>query len=446
LDVTPEDRIVGENLFKDKAGYLKALNGIYGELNKTNSFNIRTLDYMGQYYNYPVEYRWEQGYGVDYLLETNWANAYSLIINCNEIILQCGEAGNPVLAGGYYNLYKGEAIALRAMLHLDLLRYYGPMWSQKEDLAIPYMTKSDRQSQPLLPATAVLDSIINDLKIASALLETVDPVITQGTNNAPNEYGDTEWSYRQYRLNYYAAQLLLARAYLWGGDTQHAGETARKVISEAVRWFPFVTDEYMAANGEDRIFSPEVLFAFYNTSRTNEIFNTYFNVATTTGMVAYGSIASGRVSHLYDSHNDVRYKMWLEITENNITNTRLQKYAGTSNVKYGYMVPRIRMSEAYLIAAECDPDVQTALTNYLNPVRYVRKCPDAVCTTSEELNELIQAEYLREFIGEGQLFFYFKRRELPVIPVGNVANGTQTMTSAQYVAPLPESEREIRGM
>ena len=46
-------------------------------------------------------------------------------MNCNIIIEKC-DAKREVLSDVYYGLYKGEAIALRAMLHLDMLRLFGP--------------------------------------------------------------------------------------------------------------------------------------------------------------------------------------------------------------------------------------------------------------------------------------------------------------------------------
>ena len=37
---------------------------------------------------------------------------------------------------------------------------------------------------------------------------------------------------------------------------------------------------------------------------------------------------------------------------------------------YRYMIPLVRVSELYLIAAECESDVPTALEKYFNPLRF----------------------------------------------------------------------------
>lgn len=43
-------------------------------------------------------------------------------------------------------------------------------------------------------------------------------------------------------------------------------------------------------------------------------------------------------------------------------------------------------------------------------------------------------------LGEGQLFFFYKRQEMVNIPDGNQATGTKNVELTKYVVPLPESE------
>ena len=60
LDVKPEDRIMDDELFKDKDGYMIALNGIYSELNGTSLYGrnltVGMIDVMAQYYNCGITY------------------------------------------------------------------------------------------------------------------------------------------------------------------------------------------------------------------------------------------------------------------------------------------------------------------------------------------------------------------------------------------------------
>ena len=53
-------------------------------------------------------------------------------------------------------------------------------------------------------------------------------------------------------------------------------------------------------------------------------------------------------------------------------------------------------------------------------------------------------EYKKEMLGEGQLFFFYKRQEMVNIPDGNQATGTKNVELTKYVVPLPESETDQR--
>lgn len=140
LEVDPEDRIMDNTLFKDKEGFMTALNGVYSELNKTSLYGrnltMGMIDVMAQYYNCNIadhayarymDYSYEDAtYKTQ--IDNIWSGLYTMIANCNAIIEHCGN-GNSVLPDEYYRMIKGEAIGLRAMMHLDLLRMFGPIWS-----------------------------------------------------------------------------------------------------------------------------------------------------------------------------------------------------------------------------------------------------------------------------------------------------------------------------
>ena len=465
LEVTPEDRIMDDALFKDQDGFLTALNGIYSELNKTTlygrSLTTGMIDVMAQYYNCSVSkhsfiqymnYSYgDSGYKSQF--ENIWSGMYSIIANCNSIIEHCGD-GNAVLTDQYYRLIKGEAIGLRAMMHLDLLRMFGPIWSEsgKGTVCIPYMTIPNCEVQPLLRADSVIYCIIKDLETASDLLATVDPVITEGAKNYDGGEEGNDLNYRQYRLNYFAVNALLARAYLWSGNKQKAGEYARavieKVTDESKPLFPLVTGDYMEAN-TDRVFSPEVLFSLYNTTRSSAVYKALFTptLEETSILTMAGDRSTGRVAETYDDENDYRYRMWASAVTNGRDVTYLTKYLDVTQdgaSAYRYMIPLIRLSELFLIAAECEPDVQTAINKYFNPLRFSRNCVNKDASSPEELERLIRAEFVREFIGEGQLFFYYKRHALQKIPDGATESSVKNMSLDSYVFPLPDSETSQR--
>ena len=98
----------------------------------------------------------------------------------------------------------------------------------------------------------------------------------------------------------------------------------------------------------------------------------------------------------------------------------------------------------YYIAAEC---LLEQGVNYnkekaiacLNKVRNQRNIPVAYNLPStlsdEEVRNEITKEYMKEFIGEGQLFFYYKRLGFKYI-----LDYAEEMTDAEYQMPMPDSE------
>ena len=102
-------------------------------------------------------------------------------------------------------------------------------------------------------------------------------------------------------------------------------------------------------------------------------------------------------------------------------------------------LPLIRLSEMYYIAAECEPDFNTA-KGYLETVRQHRGLSSypLTCTDKQQLQDDIEQEYRKEFIAEGQLFYYYKRQNLSSIPFT-----AQTMNRDVYVFPVPDNELEF---
>ena len=156
LDVKPFDQISEEELLKTEEGFQKLLNGIYIELNSDNLYgaalSVEMIEIMGGAYeigtdanvwnNYPdlKNYR----YGTDYWrgrFGSTWNKAYSLILNCNILLEEMEEKRN-LFSENNYNLIRGEALAIRAMLHFDMLRLFGPVYSRNSNQeSIPYYTE-----------------------------------------------------------------------------------------------------------------------------------------------------------------------------------------------------------------------------------------------------------------------------------------------------------------
>lgn len=471
VDLPPKDRLTQTVLFSTKEGYLKALVGIYSEFNNTSLYGrdltMGMLDAMAQYYNMgDAEHSLLAFSSFDYESDTFksrantiWTKFYNLIANSNAILDQCKE-GNTVLPTQYFGMIKGETLALRAMMHFDLLRMFGPIYDKEKDKpCIPYIESSDRSVQPLISSVEVIGKVIRDLEEAQKLLQNTDPVLTQGALNFAGEINN-HFNYRQYRLNYFAVTALLARAHLWSGNKEKALQYAKEVIDKGQRpedpFFPFVTLEEVRPsnpdNVSDRMFSKEVLFSCYNQSRTTS-YNALFSpsLSATSLLTFSGTLTDGRITSIYDNQNDFRRSFWAtrsmaedkEVLYFNKYEELISKN-NTSSDAFRFMIPLIRISEMYFIVAESSTDLQEA-GEYLNKLRLNRGLAEMDFTNMDQINLVLENEYLKEFMGEGQMFYFFKRKAYTELPEGSkIAGGTIPMQLSSYTFPLPESETSQR--
>lgn len=116
-----------------------------------------------------------------------WDAMYGIIENAN-LALE-GIDNSPLLTAGgadqkAMERYKGEALTIRAMVYLDLIRFFGdiPMKleSSKPDLSNAYLTKTDRDE--------IMDTLMLDLKEAITLLPWAGEVSNYTTEHVTKGY------------------------------------------------------------------------------------------------------------------------------------------------------------------------------------------------------------------------------------------------------------------
>jgi len=461
LDVQPSDRIAEDRVFSDVSGFWGALNGVYTEMLSPNLYggflSYQGVEIMAQRYNITTGqtsfYNLSQhAYTSDYVksaLESYWNEAYKQILDCNNILENAEECHGEVLNDKQYNLVKAEALALRAFLHFDLLRMFGPVPGNGDASAIPYTESTSLAASAILTANGVLEKVLTDLNEAEKILQAWDPVVSEGLLMSVNEDerdndGNT-YRFRGLRLNYYAVVALKARVYLWAGDTTEALRYAKMIIDnpDAETLYPSVKRaDAIDASNPDRSFSSEVLFSLLNENKET-IYDTYFNSSNASASSKLIPAAQ-RVNNLFgdDVLSDYRMNWWEASNSPGETdllmNIRFRKIEDTDLV-YGKLMPLIRVSEMYLIAAECATSEQDRY-DYLNAHRFRRGNPTRIETG---LNDELAKEYAKEFLCEGQLWFYYKRTNTPKIQSGST-NSNITMNNARYVPNLPDSEIEHR--
>ena len=258
LDVQPKSQVKEEDLFSSESGFRDALTGIYALMGRVETYGGNStmgfMDMLAQTYS-KVDYDYEDALKYNYkeehvkgIVDTMWSSNYNAIANCNYLLQNIEKKGS-VMSERLRNVVEGEALALRAFLHFDLLRGYAPSYKMgKDEPAIPYVREVT--NSPVVQSTVaeVLEYILTDLKTAQALLKPVDPIGPSFAEyNDKLEYGMDEyitddgfWLYRKSRLNYYGVTALMARVYLCQENLTDALACAQEVIDS--KRFEFMND------------------------------------------------------------------------------------------------------------------------------------------------------------------------------------------------------------
>ena len=461
LEVKPYDQIAEGELQKSEEGYQKMLNGIYIDLNSDELYgqtlSVEMIEVMGGAYTIGTDnsvwgnykdlssYQYNTEYWRNRLDQT-WNKAYALILNCNKI-LETIDGNKNLFTDGSYYIIKGEALALRAMLHFDMLRLFGPVYSKDSDKkAIPYYTKQTNSPEPILTAQEVMEKITTDYEDALNYLAN-DPVKTEGTMMSSTEDGSSNFlRYRALRLNYYAVEALMARAYLYMGNKTEAFKYATDVIKTADQnIFPFVDKNLVIGSpaDPDRIFSSEVLFALTNTSR-GTIHKNFFDPSRLPNYVfrmddsMMSNLVYGGAATTGGYQDDYRYRACWMATGSNRYFYKYSDMVANGSIQNS-MIPMVRLGEMFLIAAESQSGDLKAGVQYVNALRRNRGVANLTTLTPD----LLKYEYIRELYGEGQLFFLYKRLNSDIITSATSSKNPKA-SDLIFVVPLPDTETENR--
>ncbi len=144
-----------------ESGYYGQAIIITNEVRSDNAFS------NGNSGRYSTEAEFEYNENTGYV----WDNAYAVIANANIVI----NADLESLEGDkdYGTHLQGEAIAIRALAHYDLLRSFGQQHTPGGNLGVPYVTTF--KGEDLFPARNTIDenktAIYNDLETAYSMMD-----------------------------------------------------------------------------------------------------------------------------------------------------------------------------------------------------------------------------------------------------------------------------------
>lgn len=471
LDITPKSQVASSDLFRTEEGFEEALNGVYTRCGQSDLYGEELttgfLEVMAQNYTLstlidPLRYLQTQKFHYadgDFIRRKDqaWDGLYNAIVNVN-LILSHIDSKKEIFSDNNYALIKGEALALRAYLHFDVFRMFGSSFSSSgKKSGIPYVSTYSNKVTPTSAPEVVMEKIVTDLKEAKKLLFTADPIVnTNYQVGYPASDTSTEQAasslflqLRRYRMNYYAVCGELARAYLYNGNKTDALKNALKVINSGK--FPW-TDQADFINidpaSHDLILYKELIFGWYIPWEAQDLKNRF--ESGTGGLY----VTPPTAQTIYETNGiggeDLRFKQWFQIGVNG--NLALQKYArnpdgredNPSDNLYPLTAPAMRLSEMYYIAAECiyDSNPVQAL-KYIDEVRKHRGIGTSLEANSKKdfISELIK-EARKEFYGEGQIFYMYKRLNHSIMGQGGA---TIPASEKVFVLPMPNDEIEFGG-
>lgn len=464
LDVTATSEIKAEDQFMIEDGYKDALMGVYIGMTSPSLYsrdmNYNIVDLLSQQYatldNLAVysdiqRYQYETTKGSSQI-DRIWRKMYNTIANINSELGHLNK-NEDLLDPINFSIIKGELLGLRAFLHFDLMRLYGyGNVANRSDIsgkfAIPYVLDYTKDVTPQLSYAQTFTLLNADIDEALELLKE-DPIYfaVRDANYYETVNNDGFYDNRENRMNYYAVMALKARTLLWQGGTENidaAGIAAEDVILNS---FSHLIDPETYPVSSDPILYPEHLFNL-NITAFADIVDYYLNANQSTNYQAL-YLPTSVAEDLYETTNtnigpvDLRFNTLLENQTLGKLCIKLRQDQGIYNPN---ITPLIKLSEMYYIAAESSitgsaVDLNKAI-DYLNVVRSSRGIIDEILPASDlaTVNEELFKEYRKEFINEGQLFFYYKRNGFTTFPGISI---DVVVDDVIYLLPYPDSELEF---
>ena len=488
LNVNPSDEIKEDYLFETGDGYQTALNGIYRKMATFDLYGSNLtwgiVDAWGQVYsmqNAPTDGAGQAMCKIAKLNFNNseltpttdkmWNAAWNTIANCNELIQKAESADSTIFYLGDFErkLILSEAIGLRAYLHFDLLRMYAPAPAANpgKKTYIPYVNYYPAYVNENISVSECLEHIIADLKKAQEALYLLEGKKTTSLS-ANKRFQQSAsgkklfFALRGYRLNYWATTALLARVYLYAGMKEEAYKEAKILIDEEKKYgfFQAVTSAYTGPKnieaGNIKMYE-NIIFGLYSATELvdwdadinhgsdgiEEDYQTYLCWDSEMIDQYFGD----------EKDSDWRFKYQFESKYYDYYYRPLKYNKQSESSTFGPVnnktIPMIRMSEVYYIAAEClydtgDPVKMNAAKSYLKYVkqgRGIRNPKMDDIETKDQFMEALIYDARREFVGEGQTLFIYKRLN-QVLP--SFDNGDITPIEANFVLPKPAYESNIK--
>lgn len=446
LDLEPSTSIDTETSIKILTDVEFTLNGIYSTMQSSDAYSGRLIYYgdvtgddmqavsstkrVANYYRF--------NFTKDDGPTSHWSYLYSIIQNCNLIIMNIDKLVIDEEDEEYRDDLKGEALAIRGLALFDLTRIFGYPYTKDNgaSLGVPIIEGlSTISSKPARNTVAqCYEKVIDDLTRSIDLLS---------------------GSFKKGKINKWAAMVLLSRVYLYKGENANALKMAEDAITGAEKkgYALWTNEEYPTAWGNDASKSNpgEVLFEIVNltTDSPGKESMGYLN-----SKDGYDDmcITCSFYQFLKEDPKDVRLKL-LSFDKKYYAYVFKYQPQQEENIQDAN-IPLIRLSEAYLIAAEAavKEGNNAAAIKYLDPI--VRRAnPDKTVQGETITLERVLDERRKELVAEGHRMYDVIRNGMSIhrIEVED-AKLTKTKHDTKYmdydwdfymiVLPIPKKEMD----
>ena len=415
LTIQPQDTLAKEEMFASKQGFYDALYGVYTtsrtNYNHNGHLMSNFIEYLASQWEVqsgtPQEDMKYHEYGtLDAQIATIFTNEYKTIANIN-LMLSYLET-QTFLTKAEYEQIKAECLALRAWLHFDLIRMWGPIPGKinMSKKYLPYVTELTYDRNNALYYGPYIEKLQNDMNEAESLFA-----------NYPE--------FTSFRLGKWGVLALQARINFWLGNKDLANQYAMTILnySQNEGKDQFQLGKLDNIGAKDYRFTKEHLFGIHVDFTTKPFTNTLYNTT------AY-------LDQLFEYNaSDIRVELWKDRTQ-----VGLQEPA-KNPLKYSEgegSVSIVRLSEIYFIAMETGTLEQANELYQLFTT--VRGLSFTQMTSMDQVKEILLNEYRKEFISEGVLFYYYKYKSLTRMP-----RNSHICTDDCYVLPLPKKEINVNG-
>lgn len=434
LDTLPSDSLNADDAITSLQDVETALNGAYYNLKSSSYYgndfvaraevggeDIQTISQGGKRTENFYRFAHRQNNSPSGL----WSIPY-MIINRTNVLLKSIDEGK-IESGKELNNAKGEALALRALSHFNLLITY----------AKPYFVENG-QTLGVVLAKSIIGP--EELPTRSTVADGFSMVIEDLTNSL--ELIDTE--VKDGRFNSWAVKSLLAKVYLYKRDYDKAFNFAKDVIENS----PYKLiehDEYLAA-WKGRYTTESILdIEISDLDAGNREMLGY--VVDPKGYAAVSTTKEFE-DLLNEEKNDIRAKLLTKASEEG--RFYINKYPGINGKPAVNNIRVIRLSDVYLMAAEAALEKkskdQASADKYLNAIRE-RAIPGT--KRVEATKELVLKERRKELVMEGHRLYDILRLGIEVTRKGgyhflnNVDLISPSYKDFRTILAIPQSEIDV---